>query len=130
MANLSNTDAFSRKIIGWLLLLAGLAIIFWAIFSSYNIFTGAKEVPTLFKIEQPAAVSSSPQQPASGAMEQDLQEQAKKIIQGQIGEHLKEMMPSEFISKIFNLISWAIFVGLLVFAGGRVAGIGVKLLNN
>ncbi|MBI4836904.1 MAG: hypothetical protein HY813_00650 [Candidatus Portnoybacteria bacterium] len=129
MANF-NLDVFSRKIIGWLLLFVGLAIIFWALFSSYNIFTGAKEVPTLFKTERPAAISSSPQQSASGAMEQDLQEQAQNIIQGQIGAQLKEMMPAEFISKIFNLIGWAIFVGFLVFAGGRVAGIGVKLITS
>lgn len=127
MANF-NLDAFSRKIIGWLLLFAGLAIIFWAVWSSYNIFIGVKEVPALFKIEQSPAASSLPQKPASGALEQDLEEQAQKIIQGQIGEQLKQMMPAEFISKIFNLFSWAIFVGFLVFAGGRIAGIGIKLL--
>jgi hypothetical protein len=127
MANF-NLDVFSRKIIGWLLLAAGLAIIFWAIYSSYNIFTGVKEVPTLFKTGQSAIISPSPQSPASGVMEQDLQQQAQKIIQGQIGEQLKEMMPADFISKIFNLMSWAIFVGLLIFAGGKVAGIGIKLV--
>ncbi|OIP77464.1 MAG: hypothetical protein COT61_05365 [Candidatus Portnoybacteria bacterium CG09_land_8_20_14_0_10_44_13] len=127
MANFS-LDVFSRKTIGWLLLFAGLVIIFLAIFSSYNIFTGAKEAPALFRIEPSAEVSSSLQQPAPGVMEQDLQEQAKNIIQGQIGEQLKEMMPAEFISKIFNLMSWVIFVSFLVFAGGRIAGIGAKLI--
>jgi hypothetical protein len=124
----SKIDNLFRKIIGWLLLFAGLAIIFWAIWSSYHIFTGAKEVPTLFKSGESAAVSLSPQ-PTPGVMEKDLQEQAQKIIQGQIGEQLKEMMPADFISKIFNLFAWAIFVGLLVFAGSHIAGVGIKLMK-
>jgi len=45
-----------KQVLGWILILIGLAIIFWAISSSYYYFTAEKEFPQLFvqkKLERP-----------------------------------------------------------------------------
>jgi len=46
----------ARKVIGWLLLLVGLIIIFYSLFTSYNIFTGKSTGPTVFKMPEKETV--------------------------------------------------------------------------
>ena len=40
------------KLLGWVIFFIGLGIIFWAIFSSYNIFTGKSQAPDIFKVAE------------------------------------------------------------------------------
>lgn len=112
-----------KKIIGWVLLVSGLIIIFWALYSSYNIFTVKAPVPEIFKIEReieiPERDKTTPTSP------EELQEEMKKIIQ----EQIKEIIPPEFLSKLLNLISWSIFAGILIFGGSKISGIGIKLIK-
>jgi len=107
-----------EKIFGWLLLIAGILIIVWGIFNSFNIFTAKQEPPTVFKLVEEKTL---PQKEKT----QDLQVQMEKMI----GEQLKGMLPADFLPKFLNLISWSIFMGILVFAGGQISGIGIKLLK-
>ena len=48
-------------------------------------------------------------------------------------EQLKEMIPiSDLFNdfpKFFNLISWSIFIGILIFAGGKISSLGIKLVK-
>jgi len=41
-----------KKIFGWILLILGVLIILWGIWSSYQIFNNQKPVPEIFAIEQ------------------------------------------------------------------------------
>ena len=41
----------AEKIFGWGLLIAGLIIIGWTLYSSYNIFAGKTIAPEIFKVE-------------------------------------------------------------------------------
>jgi len=107
-----------EKIFGWLLLIAGILIIVWGIFNSFNIFTAKQEPPAVFKLVEEKTL---PQKEKT----QDLQVQMEKMI----GEQLKGMLPADFLPKFLNLISWSIFMGILVFAGGQISGIGIKLLK-
>lgn len=121
-------NGFFNKIIGWVLIIAGVAIIIYAVYASFNIFTGAKNVPRIFKLEQKQLEKQVQQEQQSTPKDQtvqEIQEQVRKLVEGQV----RELLPAEFLEQLFNLIAWALFAGLLIFAGGQLAGLGAKLLK-
>jgi len=106
------------KLLGLLLLILGLAIIFYTIFNSYQIFTNKMPVPEMFELTPVKADTDS------NVFNQEAQ--FEKII----GSQLQQMLPANSISKIFNLFSWSVFAGILIFAGSQIANLGVKLLKD
>jgi hypothetical protein len=107
----------AERIIGFILLLLGAAIILYALFGSYGIFTGAQEPPEIFE------ASKAERTTETGSGELDAQVQA--LLQDQ----LKDILPDEAMPKAFNLFAWSILAGILIFGGSQVAGLGVKLLK-
>jgi len=112
----------AEKIFGWVLLVAGVLIIGWTLYSSFNIFTGKAETPAFFEmpaeeIETPAAKGKVPATP------EELQEEMGKMI----SEQLKGFLPTDTVPKMLNLVVWSMLVGLLIFGGGQIAGLGIKL---
>ncbi|PIS17416.1 MAG: hypothetical protein COT59_00765 [Candidatus Nealsonbacteria bacterium CG09_land_8_20_14_0_10_42_14] len=99
-----------RKFIGIVLLASGLVIIFYSLYSSYNIFTAKTSAPEIFRVE-----ADTP--PQGGGVEEIISEQ------------LKGMIPADSIPQLLNLIAWSIFAGILIFAGAQIAGLGVKLIS-
>ena len=114
-----------KKIIGWVLIIAGLLLIFWTLYSTYNIFTGKKMMPEIFKVEKEKQVSSGEEIKKNIISQKELEDEMKKIVQ----EQVKDIVPSEFLSRIFNLTSWSILAFILVFGGSTISGIGIKLLR-
>ena len=113
-----------KKIIGWILLFGGILIMFLSLYSSYGIFTGKKNAPEVFKTETLQQNSlENDRSKLSGS--DDLQEEIKKMINSQI----QGIIPSAFISNLLNLISWSVFVGILILAGGKMSSIGINLLK-
>jgi len=111
-----------NKITGAVLLFLGLVIIFYSLYSSFNVFTAKAEPPTLFsfqtaKIEETKNEAQTPEE-----MQAEL---AKDIL----AKQLKEMIPADYLQKIFNLVTWSIFIGILVFIGSNISGLGIKLLT-
>jgi hypothetical protein len=106
------------KIIGWLVFLAGLVMIIWGLYSSFNIFTAKTAAPEIFAVEE------KEEAPAKAGI-LDIQAQMEKMI----GEQFKEMLPVGFIPKLLNLIAWSIFAGILIFGGAQTAGLGIKLIK-
>lgn len=102
------------KILGLLLLILGLTIILYTIFYSYQIFTGKMPAPVIFDFASANSLDIF-----------DLDAQIENII----GSQFQQMIPSGSIAKIFNLVSWSIFAGILIFAGSQIANLGVKLLK-
>ncbi|MCK5044184.1 hypothetical protein KAR26_00450 [Candidatus Parcubacteria bacterium] len=115
----------TTKIIGFLLLFIGVIIIFYALYSSYNIFTAKTEVPEIFTIPETVVEESGGEVSVATSME-DIQSQMEETMKEQIGE----MFPSDFIPRLMNLISWSIFATILIFGGTHVSGIGIKLIKN
>lgn len=109
-----------KGISGWILLIAGIFIIFWALYSSYNIFLGKKEAPQIFSQEIEEETPSD-----EGAPSGQMQEEMKRAVADQI----ENMVPSFFISRILNLISWSIFVGILIFGGSKISLLGIRLIR-
>jgi len=105
---------------GYILILAGLAIIVFAVFQSYNIYTGKSSAPLVFQAPSAQNVSSG----AGLDIEQQIQNQIDQSVQKQ----LNQILPPAAITKTFNLVSWSFLAFILIFAGGTISGIGVKLI--
>jgi len=108
----------TNKIIGLVLLFLGLFIILYPLYQSYNIFTAKTAAPQIFKvtvpvIEETLKKTSTPQQEMEKAL----------------GEQLQKLMPSDFLPKMMNLISWSIFVTLLLLGGSKISTLGIKLMK-
>jgi hypothetical protein len=116
------------KIFGWTLLIAGILIISLTLYYSYNIFTAKIPVPEIFKISPKKEILSQ-ENPAEKTTFGRLQSQLEKKTQEAVKEQLKELMPPDFIPKLFNLISWSIISGILIFAGAQISNLGIKLIK-
>ncbi|MBU4274853.1 hypothetical protein KKE19_03500 [Patescibacteria group bacterium] len=106
-----------NKLLGYILLLVGLVIIFSTLFGSYKVFTGGISVPELFTVPKEGI--------PSGGKAQDIQAQLEETIRKQIGD----MLPADSVPKLLNLIAWSILAGILILGGGKIAGIGVRLIS-
>jgi hypothetical protein len=95
------------KIIGYVLLLLGLGIILFSIFSAFSTFTGSKEPPELFRLEK------STQPISLGGVE----------IPGM------ELIPVEYFNISGNLMFHFLLMWLLICGGGRIASIGVSMIK-
>ncbi|MCK4918756.1 MAG: hypothetical protein KAS01_00015 [Candidatus Pacebacteria bacterium] len=138
----------SNQIVGYVLLVLGLAVIFFGISSSYDIFTAKKEAPQVFQYNSGELIDSDLQKIGDTQKEividksrladpeyvKSLESQQKSItedlVKNQIGDLLKDIIPQEFIIKLLNLSSWSLFIFILIFAGGKISGLGIKLLKD
>ena len=107
-----------QKVIGWILLIAGIIIIGWTLMSSYNIFTAKEAVPEFFEIPKEEIIS-----PKAGT--QDIQAQLQKMI----GEQMKGILPVDSITKLLNLVVWSMLAFILIFGGSQISGLGIKLIK-
>jgi len=106
-----------ERILGFVLLAIGVGLILYSLFASYGIFTGSKEAPEIFS------------EPIGNEIETSVDPDDVQQLQGLMQEQLKGILPEDTIPKTLNLFTWSIFTGILIFGGGQIAGIGVKLLR-
>jgi len=104
----------TNKIIGYVLLIIGVLLILVPLWHTYNIFTG-KAIPAQLFLN-----------PVSPNVTQKVD---PMDFQGQIQNALIKMLPLESINNTLNLASWLVLVWILIYGGGKIAGIGVKLVN-
>lgn len=114
-----------KKITGWALLIAGLIIIFWVLYSSFKIFTAKTIAPEIFRVTEKKEQLLSEERKTTPFSPEELQDEMKKIIE----EQMKEIVPSEFLTKLLNLLSWSIFTGIFIFGGSKISGIGIRLIR-
>lgn len=105
-----------KKTLSLILIFVGLAIILYALYSSFNIFTAKTAPPEIFKIEGQGSSTS-------GA--QGLEAQFQEMINNQ----LMGLIPFDSVTTLLNLIAWSIFAGILIFGGAHVSGLGIKLIK-
>ncbi len=111
------------KIFGWILLVTGVVIIGWTLYSSYNIFTGKAVMPEIFEI--PKEETKTPATKGGTTGSQDIQVQLEKML----NEQLKGLLPVGALSKILNLSVWSILAFILIFGGNQIASLGIKLIK-
>jgi len=107
----------ATKILGWILLLAGVIIIVWTLYSSYNVFTGKVVAPEIFKIEE--------KKEALLPKEGEVQAMMEKML----GEQLRAMIPADTVPKILNLAVWAMLASILILGGAQISNLGIKLIK-
>ncbi|MCD6233409.1 hypothetical protein J7J81_03505 [bacterium] len=119
-----------KKIIGWILVIVGVVIIFGSFYYSFLVFVKGSPAPQIFETplleNSPSARSASNNSFARGT---EFQQEMQQKMQETIINEIQKRMPSNFLPKIFNLTSLAIFVGIAMLAGGKISLIGIKLLK-
>ena len=119
------TNMTTERIIGFILLLIGVGIIFYSLYASYGIFTGTQNPPEFYSFSIEAPARGEPQKPKSSlSSPEEIQGQFQDII----AQQLENLLPTDTIPKTLNLFIWSLFAGILIFGGGQIAGIGVKVL--
>jgi len=99
----------SIKGIGYALLIAGLLFILYSVFSMYGVYTGAQAAPSVIKMN--SVEFSLPTPPGAPPTE-------------------TELISGTESSKIMNLGLWFALMTFVASAGGRIGGLGVKLMRD
>ena len=104
----------TTKIIGYVLLIIGILLIAIPLWQTYNIFTGKSMPAQVFMRPQALTVNNNV---------------SVLDIQGQVQNALIKVIPIDFIDNTLNLVSWLILGWILIYGGGKIAEIGVKLIK-
>lgn len=94
------------KLVGYILLVAGIVLIVLAVYSAYNVFAGSSHPPSLFKMEDIGI-----QIPSEGG----LPPQEMVFIRG------------DQLSMMVNMGFWFMLMYFVASAGAKIGGLGVKL---
>ena len=117
------------KIFGWVLIFAGLAIIIWPLYFSYNIFQGESKTPDIFKIEEKMITAPITSDKKVSVIPSELPEDFQKEMEGVIGDQFKELLPIGALLELLNLVGWSIIAGLFILGGFQISNLGVKLVK-
>lgn len=97
------------KTVGYVLLAVGLGLIIFPVCSMFNVFTGSAAPPAIFEMNSitiplPAGEGMSPTE--------------------------VEVVSGAGISLIVNMVLWFILMVFVMTAGGKIGGLGVKLIRD
>lgn len=117
-----------EKTIGYVLLLAGLTMIFMAVFLIFNVLTGKTKPPSVVSYSLPpielGGLNSQLQIPEGLQLPEGFQlPEATPTSAG------KFQIPNELINDSINTGFYFLLMSFIVSAGYKVAGIGVKLIK-
>lgn len=132
-------SSFYEKILGTILLIAGLAVIGYSIQLGINIFINAKNPPDLFgqaafssaPLNNPSA---SPAKPATQNLSTANPADIQKMITDNLlsPEMIKSIIPPEmfsYIPRVLNLSVFTLFLWVLITAGAKIASLGISLIK-
>ena len=126
-------EVIIKKIFAWMLLLLSVSLIVWGLWYSFEIFTAKQVVPEVFKAydkSQETTANNNAKEAANLSPQQRFQEQTQEKMQQLVKEQFEKMMPPGFTPKLFNLIAWSIFMGILIFGAGKLGNLGISLLRS
>jgi hypothetical protein len=95
------------KTVGYMLLAVGVAMIFSSVFLMFNVFTGASAPPKLF----------------------DFSDVSFSIPQGEGVSETVRIISGEDMNRIVAMAFWYLLMFFIMFAGGRIASLGVNLIR-
>jgi len=141
----------NTKLTGWFLVLLGIGLIFWSLYSNFVIFTGRKPAPEIFELGAANIIKQEPSDKTTpnnsddpngilgligkslGMPTQQGTENQMQGLETGIQETIEQTLPSipkNAVVQILNLFSWSMFSGIVMFGAGKIAGIGIKLVKN
>ena len=132
-----------EKVVGGVLLVAGLAIIGYSIYSGVNVFLKTQAPPEIFKpIEaaepvDPNSATSDLKSNVSKDLQKNIPEvnsaDLQKIFAGNLNpETIKSIIPPEIFNyapRLMNYSVYSLFLWVLVIAGGKVSALGISLIK-
>jgi hypothetical protein len=93
------------KIVGYALLVLGIVLLLFSIYEMVNVYTGNASPPNLFNFSDVS------------------------LPTGQNGTNATAIQGAQ-LSQVPNLFFWFILMGFVMFAGGRIASLGVNMLKD
>jgi hypothetical protein len=123
-----------EKIIGYLLLIAGVIVIIGGTFCLYQVFSGQKKTPEIFSFEAPS-VSLPSQQSLEFEIPEGMDfpggfSLAEPMIQESAGEDQKlKILPDEAINAITNMMVYFLLMGFIASSGAKIAHLGVRMIK-
>lgn len=118
-----NKSLVVNKILGFGLLLGGVAIIIWGIQASFGIFLHNQPPPEIFVAEVNETNELEQEEIKQEAEPSDM----ALIIQAL--EDAGHLPPPGAPQKILNLVFWGFFMAILFIGGTRLATIGIQLIS-
>jgi hypothetical protein len=94
----------------------GLIVIAVTIFDTMSYFKAEQEFPQVFVIEEQATAASS------GILD--------NLMSGMVSDQMNSLLGEGTIPKMLNMTAWSLFAFIMIFAGGKIADIGFKLVKN
>ena len=110
------------KLAGWILLVSGIALIAWTLVASHAVLTGRSTPPELFRTEERQLPPERSDLPLT-------QEELEREMERMVGEQISSMLPEGALTDTLNLVAWSILAGIMIFGGGKISEVGVKLLK-
>ncbi|MEM2872592.1 MAG: hypothetical protein QXD82_00285 [Nitrososphaerales archaeon] len=95
-----------EKVIGYVLLAVGVAMIFLSVYFMFSVFTGATAPPRLFNFPDIQITI-----PSDGGSQNVL------------------LAPGEEMNKIMAMLFWYLLMFFIMIAGGRIASLGINLIR-
>ena len=106
------------KILGLVLLMLGLVLIGWTLYTSYNIFTGGGEAPEIFTPLEEETILPPEEIP---------EELAEEMEESQLMQSF--FIDKQLLPETLNLLIWGFLAFILIFGGGQIAGLGIRLMK-
>ena len=95
----------NEKIIGYAMLILGIILLIFSIYQMINVYYGNAPAPKLFQL-------------------QDI-----SLSAGQVGSDVT-LIQGDQLSQLANLFFWFILMGFIMFAGGKIASLGVSMIKD
>jgi len=107
------------KYLGIVLILAGVFLVFYAMFFSMEIFFLEKEPPEIFKADD---------LPISQEHVEEEVEEESALTTEELSEKIdvEDFFP---INEVLNVLAAAVFSGIIIFGGSKLAIIGVSIIS-
>ena len=95
----------TEKIIGYTLLILGVVLLLFSIFEMINVYTGNASPPNLFNLSDVSLPTD------------------------QTGTTITLIHGAQ-LSQLPNLFFWFVLMGFMLFAGGKIASLGVSMIKD
>lgn len=107
------------KVSGWILFFTGFFVIVFTLWHSYNIIFSKAAVPNFFQ-----ATEERKNVPTATGVQD-----AQILLQKEIQDQLKGILPIDLITRSLNLIAWATLALILMSGGSKISDLGISLIK-
>ncbi|MDD5568919.1 MAG: hypothetical protein PHG23_00660 [Candidatus Pacebacteria bacterium] len=107
-----------KQLLGVILIVVGLFVVFWTMYTSYLFFTAQAEFPQVFSN---SAAANTGNNQAQGTMQDQ--------INAMLGDQMKQFIPEGTVTGLLNITSWSIFAFIFIYGGIKIASLGNDFLK-